>query len=265
MPLWIYEISPLPLALSMVASLVLVSTIVLLLLRRYVLPRLHFHDGVNDAISGTVQAIGVFYGITVGLIAVGVWNTYSHAEDLVSQEAASIGALYRDASSFPEPVRTTLRTRLRDYTMAVIEVAWPAQRKGEIANKATFILDDFQSTLMSFEPVTEGQKARYAETLHAFNLLSERRRLRVDAVHNGLSPIMWGVILIGAAINIVVACFFYVEDVKLHLILQTLMAAFLGIVLFLIVINDRPFVGKVSIEPDSYRVVVDSLMNVTTQ
>jgi len=26
-----------------------------------------------------VQAIGVFYGITVGLIAVGVWNTYSNA------------------------------------------------------------------------------------------------------------------------------------------------------------------------------------------
>jgi len=65
----------------------------LVLVRRFVIPRLHYHDGANDAVSGTVQAIGVFYGITVGLIAVGVWNTNSSASDLVSKEAASIGAL----------------------------------------------------------------------------------------------------------------------------------------------------------------------------
>src|SRR5215210_3164432 len=98
MPQWAYEISTLKLALIMVVTVEAVSLIGLHLARRYVLPRLRFHDGVNDAISGTVQAIGVFYGITVGLIAVGVWNTNSNAADLVSKEAAAIGGLYRDVS-----------------------------------------------------------------------------------------------------------------------------------------------------------------------
>ncbi len=103
MPQWAYEISPLKLALIMVAMIEVVSLIGLMLARRFVLPHLRFHDGVNDAISGTVQAIGVFYGITVGLIAVGVWNTNSTADDLVSKEAAAISGLYRDVSSYPEP------------------------------------------------------------------------------------------------------------------------------------------------------------------
>src|SRR5882762_6315676 len=130
MPQWAYEISPLKLGLIMVAIIEAVSLIGLMMVRRFVLPHVRFHDGVNDAISGTVQAIGVFYGITVGLIAVGVWNTNSNANDLVSKEAAAIGALYRDVSGYPEPTRTNLQSGLRAYTHQVIEEAWPAQREG---------------------------------------------------------------------------------------------------------------------------------------
>ena len=37
------------------------------------------------------------------------------------------------------------------------------------------------------------------------------------------------------------------------------MAAFLGLVLFMIVINDRPFFGASSIQADSYQTVLDSM------
>src|SRR5689334_15937695 len=105
MPVWFYEISPLKAALIMVVSIELLALIGLVLVRRLLIPRLHYHDGANDAVSGTVQAIGVFYGITVGLIAVGVWNTNSNASELVSREAASIGSLFRDVSGYPSPLR----------------------------------------------------------------------------------------------------------------------------------------------------------------
>src|ERR1041384_579200 len=131
MPLWLYEIPPRTAALIMVIFIESLALIGLVLVRRFLIPRLHYHDGANDAVSGTVQAIGVFYGITVGLIAVGVWNTNSNAADLVSREAASISALYRDVSSYPCPVREQLRAGVRQYTVFLIEEAWPAQRRGE--------------------------------------------------------------------------------------------------------------------------------------
>ena len=74
MPIWLYEVRPLYTALILVALIETVSMVGLMLARRFVIPRLRYHEGANDAVSGTVQAIGVFYGITVGLIAVGVWN-----------------------------------------------------------------------------------------------------------------------------------------------------------------------------------------------
>src|ERR1700749_1188006 len=106
----------------------IISLVGLLLARPFVVPRLRYHEGINDAVSGTVQAIGVFYGITVGLIAVGVWNTNTSASDLVSREASAIAILYRDVSGYPSPLREELRTGLRDYTLFIINEAWPAQQ-----------------------------------------------------------------------------------------------------------------------------------------
>src|SRR6185436_3908235 len=108
-----------------------------------------YHEGVHEAVSGTVQAIGVFCGITVGLIAVGVWNTNSNASDLVSREATSLGSLYRDVTGYPEPIKSELQSKLRDYTVFIIEKAWPAQRegRGQQVHEGITIMDEFQAKL----------------------------------------------------------------------------------------------------------------------
>lgn len=261
MPHWVYSVPSWLLALEIVILFEVVSIGGLLLTRRYVLPHLRFHDGVNDAVGGTIQAIGVFYGITVGLIAVGVWNSYSHASDLVSQEAATIGSLYRDVSSYPEVIRGDLQTGLKSYTLSVIEQEWPAHKSGQLILAGAQTLTAFQQRLTAFEPATDGQRALHAEALRAFNQLIENRRLRMDAVTSSLSSTMWFVIWVGAAISIAVGYFFHVKDVRLHGILVGMMAGFLGIVVFLIISNDRPFMGDTSIPPNSYQLILDSLIN----
>lgn len=261
MPTWAYNMPPLELALLMVAAIEAVSLVGLVLVRRFVLPHLRFHDGINDAVSGAVQTIGVFYGITVGLIAVGVWNTHTNAEDVVSKEAAAIGGLYRDVSGYPQPVRDKLQNDLKSYTHALIEQIWPAQQEGRLLDVGTQLMDDFQSTLYSYEPTTPGQTALHGETLHAFNNLIAYRRLRIDAVTGSLSAVMWAVIWLGAALSIGVAYLYWIEDPRIHATLVALMAGFLGLVLFMIVINDRPFTGRNSIPPNSYQTILNHLID----
>ena len=258
MPTWLYDVSPPVAALIMVVFIECVALIGLVLVRSYLIPRLHYDDGANDAVSGTVQAIGVFYGITVGLIAVGVWNTSSNASELVSREAVAIGALYRDVSGYPAPLRDELRAKLREYTVFVINEAWPAQKRGQgqMINNGTAILDDFQHKLHSFQPANVSQSTLHGETLRAYNTLIEYRRLRIDAVGGGLSNVMWAVIWVGAAISIGIAYFFNIPDLKLHAILVALMGGFLAMVLFMIIINDKPFYGYVSISSDPYKLIL---------
>ena len=263
MPSWLYEVSPPVAALIMVTFIESAALVGLVLVRRHVIPRLHYDDGANDAVSGTVQAIGVFYGITVGLIAVGVWNTSSNASELVSKEAASIGSLYSDVSGYPSPIREELQARVRDYTVFVIEQAWPAQKRGEgqTITNGIWIVRDFQQKLQSFQPANVSQSTLHAETLRAYNTFLEYRRLRVDAVGGGLSNIMWAVIWVGAAISIGIAYFFNIPDIKLHAILVALMGGFLAMVLFMIIINDKPFYGYVSVSPEPYKLILERVID----
>jgi hypothetical protein len=265
MPIWLYDVSPPVAALIIVIFIELIALIGLMLVRRLLIPRLHYHDGANDAVSGTVQAIGVFYGITVGLIAVGVWNTNSNASDLVSREAASIGFLYRDVSGYPSPLRDELRSDLRQYINFVVNEAWPAQRRGEgqTVVGGSGILDDFQEKLFTFQPANASQSALHSETIRAYNTLLEYRRLRIDAVGSGLSMVMWAVIWVGAAISVGIAYFFNIPDLKLHAILILLMGGFLAMVLFMIVINDKPFYGHSSISSAPYTLIIDNVMDVS--
>jgi len=210
-----------------------------------------------------VQAIGVFYGITVGLIAAGVWSTNTAAAELASKEAILIAVLYRDVTGYPQPLRDDLQATLRNYTVFVIEEAWPAQRKGQgqSLTAGIHIMDAFESRLYKFEPSTPGQIALHNETLKAYNNMLETRRLRIDAVEGGLSPVMWAVIWIGAIISIGVAYFYRIEDLKLHAVLVSLMAGFLAIVLFMIIINDKPFYGTSGVSSDPYKLILERVID----
>lgn len=263
MPVWLYHLNPWYAALIMVVFIEAAAMIGLLLCRRFLLPRLRYHEGVSEAVSGTVQAIGVFYGITIGLIAVGVWNTNSSASDLVSQEATSIGALYNDVSGYPQPIKSELQAKLREYTVFIIETAWPEQKagRGQQLDGGKRIMDQFQAKLYTFEPATPGQEALHGETVSAYNQLIQNRRLRIDAVDNELSGVMWAVIWVGAVLSIGVAYFYKIEDWRLHWILIAMMAGFLAMLLFMIVINDRPFYGYAGVSSDPYKLILERVID----
>jgi hypothetical protein len=207
-----------------------------------------------------VQSVMVFYGLAMALIAVNVFQTYSDVSKIISQEATTLAALYRDVSAYPEPERTRLQAELRSYTDQVIHGAWPLQRRGQVPSAGVEYMTRFQAILARAEPATEGQKLLFGEALRAYNTMTLARRMRVDAVGTGLPAVMWLVILAGAFISLTTAFFFKVEDERLHAILVTLLAMFMGMVIFMILALDRPFMGDLGLSPAPYQLIYDQLM-----
>jgi hypothetical protein len=253
----------LPLAITgplIIGGMCVFAIVGLLLVRRHVLPRLRI-DIEDSQFSGSMlQCVMVFYGLAVALIAVGVSQTYSDVSKLVSEEATTVAALYLDVTGYPQPIRGQLQTELRTYVEHVIQKEWPLQQHGEVPTGGVALLNEFQTTLIAFEPVTEGQKLLHGEALRAYNEMIQARRLRLDAVGTGLPGVMWAVILAGAVIGLTSAFFFKVEDARLHGILVVLLAAFMGLVIFMILALDQPFRGDLGIGPQSYQLIYDNQM-----
>lgn len=252
-PLWIA-------GLVILGGLCLFAVVGLLIVRRRVLPRLRVEGADAEFTGAMLQSVMVFYGLAVALIAVTVFQTYSETTKVVTGEAAALNSLYRDVTSYPEPIRTELQKGLRDYTDQVINQAWPLQRQGKIPTAGIEHMTRFQAVLTKFEPTTEGQKILHAETLRAYNLLIQSRRLRLDAVGTGLPKVMWAVVVFGAFIGLSASFFFKVDDLRLHLIEVLLLSVFIGLVIFMILALDRPFRGDLGISADPYQLVYDQLM-----
>jgi hypothetical protein len=253
LPLWIT-------GLAILGALCLFAVVGLLLVRRRLLPRLRVESGDSEFTGAMLQSVMVFYGLAVALIAVTVFQTYSDTSKVVTGEATALNAIYRDVTSYPEPIRSDLQKGLRDYTKYVIDEAWPLQQRGKVPLGGFEHMTLFQATLDKFEPVTEGQKLLHGETLRAYNQLIQARRQRLDAVGTGLPKVMWAVIVLGAFISLSCSFFFKVEDARLHIIEVLLLAVFIGLVIFMILSLDRPFRGDLGIGADPYQLVYDQLM-----
>jgi len=257
---WIYDLSNWLLGTLIVGFFTAVGLVGLYLTRGLV-RRLHQIDhSHNDIVGFYLAAVTVFYGITLGLVAVGTWETYSDVENRVDHEAIALGALYRDIGAYPDPIREALQNDLRLYTRQVIDVGWPMQQRGIVPNNASGALGAFQKDFMSFEPTTERQKIIAAEAYRAYNDLTESRRARLNSVTAELPGPLWLVVIAGAILSIATTWFFHTASFNMHFWMTVLFSALIGLLIYLVASLDNPYRRRVSVTPEPLQRVYEQIM-----
>ena len=79
--------------------------------------------------------------------------------------------------------------------------AWQAQSPKVIPD-GTKLVGELNRQLVTFRPEGRpGDEAVYSATLRSFNEFVERRRDRIQAAGTSVPPILWYIVLIGAALN----------------------------------------------------------------
>jgi hypothetical protein len=257
---WIYDLPTWLFGFLTVAVAVAVGLVGFWATRKWV-RRVHGDQHSHNEIVGFyLGAVCLFYGITLGLLAVGTWEAYSDVDTKVGEEASALAALYRDVSNYPDPKRTELQADLREYAHQVIDVAWPQQRRGIVPQNSADIVMVFQAHLAGFDPVTEGQKILHAEAYRGFDRIVELRRIRLRSVVAGLPGPLWSVVLVGAFLNIAMTWFFDMKSRSMHLWMTIMFSALLGLLIFLLAAMDNPFRGGISVGPEAFELVYEQLM-----
>jgi Protein of unknown function (DUF4239) len=257
---WVYDIPSWAFCLLVVGVCVLFAVGGLVLTRPLVRRIVGPPPGINDIVGNIVQAAGAFYGITLGLIAVGAWQTHGDTDMRVLHEAASLGSLYRDVSTFSEPQRSELRALLKKYADFLIDKSWPAQRHGQLALGANEFLLQVQDILTTSEPTSEIQKITLQEAFTQYNELAAARRMRLQAVTGGMPGMIWFVVFAGAASSLMMTWLLVCERQWAERLIVTLLAVLVGLIIFLTAAMDNPFRGEFSVGPDAFISVRDQLM-----
>ncbi|HUO12626.1 MAG TPA: hypothetical protein VMU37_07710 [Caulobacteraceae bacterium] len=229
------------------------------LLRPFFHRWIHGQTRTNEMVSLSMASFSVFYGILLGLVAVGVYANFAAATDNITQEASSLAGLYTDASALSEPHRSALLADLRAYAKETIENDWPAQSQGLVPDRGTSGMALIQKDLQAVHPTEKSDEIAYAEAFGQFEKLVELRSNRLTAINAGIPFLLWWVLWIGAILSVGLVWMLDME-MHIHAILTAVLSLFLGIVIFVIVDLDKPFRGVSLVGPDSYELVYHSLM-----
>ena len=254
---WVYDIPNWLFCCLTIAMCVVFSGGGMLLTRRPA-RRIFGADGMNDVVSYFLSATGVFYGITLGLIAVGAWQNFTTVSDKVSQEAAAFATVCQDVSVLPDsPAKTKLNEALKEYTRYTIDVAWPIQRTGQIPKGGTGRIMDIHRMILALKINTETDKIVVAELNSRLNTVIEWRRLRLEAVTSGIPGLLYWVVLIGGFINVSITWCFVTKRAAAHVLLCGAIGALIGLLVFMVAAMDNPFRGEYCVGPDAFEIVFE--------
>lgn len=254
---WIYDIPNWMFAFICVSVTICFAVVGLFSMRRFI--DKHAMEGHNETLSAFMSGLGALYGITLGLIAVAVWESFDKIQDIVSTEASVIISVYNDVRRLPEPHRGTLVAQLKNYTRYTIDEAWPEQKQGKISKGGIERLQNFYRTLLTFEPSNTSQEILLDGAIKNTNQLMTLLESRIDRVKDGLPSAVWYVILFGAFINIAITWCFKADKFKIYLFAVVLYAGMLGALIFLIAAMDNPFRGEFSISAEAFETVLQNI------
>lgn len=208
-------------------------------------------EGHNDVIVPIYATAGVIYAVLLAFIVIVVWEQFTTSTENVADEASALATIYRQTVAVPDPERNELRTELREYTDAVIGPEWALQEHGGTSPVARKAIVDIYHTLGNQPPRVLANPADQ-QFLQEMAIVASDRNKRTLASEENLPWVLWLGLIVGDVVLIVMSLFLYMSNAWLHALSAALVAAMTGVLLFITLVLNHPFEGKLGIKPHAF-------------
>ncbi|MBS2002528.1 MAG: DUF4239 domain-containing protein [Cyanobacteria bacterium SZAS LIN-5] len=222
----------------------------LLAVRRWIQATdLKVHHDVTDPLS---QVVGMMFAVLIGFMVSDAMQRFEEARATVQQEAASLADIFNLAGGMPKPARDQLRSTCITYAEQIINTEWPllAQRKISVPTIRTY--RSIWQQCVTFHPNDQAESNIQQVLLGSLTDMSDARRLRIEALHNGLPLALWWVLLAGGLATIIFTYFFGIKNTKLQVVMTAIVTLVICLNIFLLASFDDPFGGDVMVHPTAF-------------
>ena len=254
----IFELPEIPM--TIVSGLIFAAMVAIgiVVINKLVHPKVHGDGSANGIIEMSLGVFSAFYGILIGLLAVGAYENINTVEAVVAKEASAISALYWDFDAYPEPARGRLEASLKAYVHEVRDRSFAQHARGVSPQGERHLIVDMSRAVIAFEPRTKGEEALQSQSLQQLTDLQDARQDRVSHFDVGIPGVLWWIVGLGAAINLLLICLLEFP-LKLHIPFGCLLAFYIGAMIFVIASMDNPFTGSDHVGPKAIRELTENL------
>jgi len=225
---------------GMLAALVIVT------LTRRLFPPHVMRDG-HDATGNLLAIVGTLYAVLLGLVVVDAMVRFERAMDGVQMESNCLADIFLLAERLPVTQRERVQDHCRAYAREVVDLEWKAMEQARMSIAARRTALALARSLDDFEPQTEAQKTVYPELLEQMRQLWDARRDRGRMAEFGIPPVEWVALILGAMVTVFFAGLFSVTNLRLQMVITSLLALVIGLNLYLMSLYGYPFAGELTV------------------
>lgn len=208
----------------------------------------------NEVTGFLFLAIASFYALLLSFIVLVVWDQLNETTGNVSKEGSTAMGLYRDIKYYPDTVDSKpLLTAYLDFVYNVVDDEFPNMEHMKLSRKTPESFNQVFHAMERLNPQTPKHVQLVGEMFRHLNELAIHRGLRITSMETEISPPMWLPMILGALITIFCGLLLDIEHTRIHILLSSLLGAFIGMFFFMIILLDHPYSGTSGLKPKSYR------------
>lgn len=208
----------------------------------------------NEVTGFFFTAIASFYALLLSFIIFVVWDQLNATADNVSKEGSSAMGLYRDIKYYPDAIESQkMMKAYLDFVYNVVDDEFPKMEHMQLSRKTPESFNHVFYTMERLNPKNTKEVQLISEMFHHLNELDIYRGLRMSSIEAEIAPPMWLPIILGGLITFFCAIILDIENEHLHILLNSLLGAFIGFFFFTIILLDHPFAGSMGLKPKAYR------------
>ena len=228
----------------------LVFAIVGVIVGRKIVHR-HIREGHNDVLVPLFLTAGVMYAVLLAFMVVAEWESYDAASSNASEEAAILVPLYRLTPAMAPEAGEKMRETIRKYAEDVAE-NWDGFAHGERNRKAGADAQNMVTIFATMDPANKSREMIDAQFLENYTQMVFHRNKRYAQAAEGIPWLMWVGAVGGGLITVGMTFFLYMERRTPHIVGVSLMSGMFGLLLFIMALLSRPFLGPLAIQPHPF-------------
>jgi hypothetical protein len=199
----------------------------------------------NQEVAGFKYAVvGVAYAVLLAFVVIVVWNEFDRTQRAVYAEAERLYNLHRTSYTLPDETGKKIEQALIAYAIEVRDEDWPLMERGLRGSPSA--ADAFSRLSVAVGQTKPEDLGLLPTAIHAFDLMQQIGDLRLERLSNvggHATPVIWGVLLLGAIVTLGYPAFFAAKSVTAQVLMTGGLAAIIGGTLFLTLILNYPFSG----------------------
>ncbi len=207
-------------------------------------------DGTTAGHAGSM--LSALFLLVFAIAIVVPWTTTDSARQNAYGESRALVEAYWAASALPAPEGRDVQTDLRAYTNLVVGREWRQMKKGRLTAEGEARLSALRRKVSGLPAANDDQKANRAAVLEQLQALSAARGQRaMDA--DAKSPV--GLLYMTVVTGLVVMIFPFLAGARPRrrtMVPMCVMAALLGVGIFLAFDISHVFNGALRVKPDAY-------------